>query len=103
MVKRFNVDPIWTDIGETPWSACVRSADAVVPVGTLHASEKELKRLGVDVTSHVLSGLRHSVSTAGIRLGGKFVVKGFGLPTQGAWLRTLLHAKVHYLPRCSRR
>jgi phospholipase/carboxylesterase len=55
------------------------SADPIVPVAALHAAEKELKHLGVDVTSHVSNGLGHSVDPDGIRLGGDFVVKRFGL------------------------
>jgi phospholipase/carboxylesterase len=52
------------------------SADSTVPVAALHAAEKELKHLGVEVTSHVSKGLGHSVDPVGIRLGGDFVVKG---------------------------
>ncbi|MDB5715149.1 MAG: phospholipase [Sphingomonadales bacterium] len=52
------------------------SADPIVPVAALHAAEKELKHLGVEVTSHVSNGLGHSVDPDGIRLGGDFVLKG---------------------------
>ena len=49
------------------------TADPVVPVAALHATEGELKRLGVDVTTHVSPGLGHSVDTVGLRLGRDFV------------------------------
>jgi phospholipase/carboxylesterase len=58
------------------------SADPVVPVAALYAAEQELKKLGVGVTSHVSSGLGHSVDPAGLKLGGDFVVKGLGRNSQ---------------------
>ena len=51
------------------------SADPIVPVSALHAAERELRRLQIDVTTHVSPGLGHSVDPVGIRLGGDFVVK----------------------------
>jgi phospholipase/carboxylesterase len=50
------------------------SADPLVPVAALHEAEKELKRLDIAVTTHVSTGLGHSVDPVGIRLGGDFVV-----------------------------
>jgi len=52
------------------------SADPVVPVAALHDAENVLKSLGVDVTSHIVRGLGHSVDAAGIRLGGDFISRG---------------------------
>ena len=51
------------------------SADPIVPVAALHAAEAELRRLGVDVATHVSPGLGHSVDPDGLRLGRDFVVK----------------------------
>ena len=51
------------------------SADPIVPVAALHAAKADLQRLGVEVTTHVSSGLGHSVDPVGLRLGGEFVVK----------------------------
>ena len=53
------------------------SADPVVPVAALHAAEARLKQLGVTVTTHVSSGLGHSVDPTGLRLGRDFVAKAF--------------------------
>ncbi|VWX55047.1 alpha/beta hydrolase [Novosphingobium sp. 9U] len=55
------------------------SADPVVPVAALHAGESELKRLGVEVTSHVSPGIGHSVDPVGLRLGLEFVSKVLGI------------------------
>ncbi len=49
------------------------SADPVVPVSALHAAERELRHLGVEVSTHVSMGLDHSVDPDGIRLGCDFV------------------------------
>lgn len=57
------------------------SHDPVVPVAALHAAESELRRLDVDVTTHVSNGLAHSVDPVGLKLGQEFVTKGFGLQT----------------------
>lgn len=53
------------------------SDDPVVPVAALHAAESELKRLDVDVTTHVSLGLGHTVDPVGLKLGGAFVAKAF--------------------------
>lgn len=54
------------------------SADPVIPIAALHAAEGTLRRLGVVVTTHISSGLGHSVDPAGLKLGCGFVVKAFG-------------------------
>jgi phospholipase/carboxylesterase len=51
------------------------SSDPIVPVAALHAAEKELERLGIEVATHVSHGLGHSVDPIGLRLGGEFVEK----------------------------
>lgn len=54
------------------------SADMVVPVSALHAAERALGSLGVEVASHVSPGLGHSVDQDGLRLGAEFLVKVLG-------------------------
>jgi phospholipase/carboxylesterase len=49
----------------------------VVPIAALHSAEHELKRLGVEVSTHSSPGLDHSVDQAGLQLGSDFVVKAF--------------------------
>jgi phospholipase/carboxylesterase len=49
------------------------SADPIVPVSALHAAEHALRRLGIDVATHVSAGLGHSVDPVGLRLGSEFV------------------------------
>lgn len=49
------------------------SHDPVVPVAALHSAESELRRLGVEVSTHVSSGVGHSVDPVGLRLGCDFV------------------------------
>lgn len=51
------------------------SADPVVPVAALHRAESELRRLGVEVSTHVSPGLGHTVDPIGLRLGKDFVSK----------------------------
>jgi phospholipase/carboxylesterase len=53
------------------------SADPVVPVAALHASEAALNRIGLDVTSHVSPGIGHTVDPVGLRLGMEFVASAF--------------------------
>jgi phospholipase/carboxylesterase len=53
------------------------SEDPVVPVAALHAAESELKRLDVDVTTHVSLGIGHTVDPVGLKLGVAFVAKAF--------------------------
>jgi len=49
------------------------SADPVVPVAALHRAESELKRLGVEVETHVSPGLGHTVDPPGRGLGRDFI------------------------------
>ena len=49
------------------------SADPIVPVSALHAAEHALRRMGVDVATHVSAGVGHSVDPVGLRLGAEFV------------------------------
>jgi len=51
--------------------------DPVVPIAALHMSEGQLKRLGVDVTTHIAHGVAHSVDPVGLRLGRDFVADAF--------------------------
>lgn len=53
------------------------TADPVVPIAALHMSESELKRLGIDVTTHISYGVAHSVDPVGLRLGRDFVADAF--------------------------
>lgn len=53
------------------------TADPVVPIAALHMSESELKRLGVDVTTHISYGVGHSVDPVGLRLGRDFIAEAF--------------------------
>ena len=53
------------------------TADPVVPIAALHMAESELKRLGVEVTTHISYGIPHSVDPVGLRLGGEFVANAF--------------------------
>lgn len=53
------------------------TADPVVPIAALHMSESELKRLGVEVTTHISYGVAHNVDPVGLRLGRDFVVEAF--------------------------
>jgi phospholipase/carboxylesterase len=49
------------------------SADPIVPVSALHSAEQTLRRIGVEVATHVSPGLGHSVDPVGLRLGAEFV------------------------------
>ena len=53
------------------------SADPIVPVAALHAAKSELQHLGIDVTSHISTGVGHTVDPVGLRMGGEFVAKAF--------------------------
>jgi phospholipase/carboxylesterase len=55
------------------------SHDPIVPVAALHTAESELKRLGVEVSTHVSSGVGHSVDPVGLRLGLDFVGRALGV------------------------
>lgn len=53
------------------------TADPVVPIAALHMAESQLKRLGVEVTTHISYGIPHSVDPVGLRLGRDFVANAF--------------------------
>jgi len=55
------------------------SHDAIVPVAALHTAEAELRRLEVEVTTHISNGIDHTVDPVGLRLGCEFLRAGFGL------------------------
>ena len=59
------------------------SNDPVVPVASLHSAESELKRLGIAVTTHISSGVGHSVDPVGLRLGRDFVAKALQMSGSG--------------------
>lgn len=49
------------------------SADPIVPVSALHAAEAVLRRMGVEVATHVSPGTGHTVDPVGLRMGAEFV------------------------------
>ncbi|QGY81988.1 hypothetical protein [Sphingorhabdus lacus] len=51
------------------------SAKPIVPFAALHVAKAELEHLGIDVTTHISSGVGHSVDPVGLRMGGEFVAK----------------------------
>ncbi len=53
------------------------TADPVAPIAALHMSESELKRLGVDVTTHVSYGVAHTIDPVGLRLSRDFLAEAF--------------------------
>jgi phospholipase/carboxylesterase len=53
------------------------SADPVVPVSALHAAEHALRRVGVNVATHISPGLGHSVDPVGLRMGADFIARVF--------------------------
>lgn len=65
------------DFSKPPVLLVHGTADPVVPIAALHMAESELKRLGVDVTTHISYGVAHSVDPVGLRLGRDFVSSGF--------------------------
>ena len=54
------------------------SADQVVPAAALTVAERELKKLGVEVRTHLSRGLGHSVDAEGLRLGAEFLEEVLG-------------------------
>lgn len=67
--------------GAGPWPPVLLvhgTADPVVPVAALHAAQSELRRLGVDVTTHVSPGGEHTVDPTGLNLGRDFVASALG-------------------------
>ena len=61
------------------------SADPVVPVAALHTSEAALRRLGVEVSSHVAMGIGHTVDPAGLELGAEFIQAAFTASDDSHW------------------
>lgn len=53
-------------------------ADPMVPIAAFHHAEAELKRLGLEVTSHVSCGLGHSIDMDGLKLGDAFLSRVLG-------------------------
>ena len=53
------------------------TADPVVPIAALHMSESQLKRLGVEVETHISYGVAHTVDPVGLRAGRDFVAGAF--------------------------
>ncbi len=53
------------------------TADPVVPIAALHKAESELRRLDVQVTTHVSHGVAHTVDPVGLRFGRDFVASRF--------------------------
>ena len=47
--------------------------DPVVPIAALHTAQSELKRLCIAVSTHISSGVGHSVDPVGLRIGCDFV------------------------------
>lgn len=66
------------DFAKPPVLLVHGTADPVVPIAALHMSESELKRLGVDVTTHISYGVAHNVDPVGLKLGRDFVAEAFG-------------------------
>lgn len=54
------------------------SADRVVPVAALHDAETQLRRAGVEVTTHVSTGVGHTVDSVGLKMGVWLVSKACG-------------------------
>ena len=53
-------------------------AGPMVPVAALHNAEAALKRLGVEVTSHVRRGVGHTIDMDGLKLGEAFLARVLG-------------------------
>lgn len=51
--------------------------DPTVPVAALHVAETQLRHLGIEVSSHISTGLGHAIDPDGLRLGREFVEKVF--------------------------
>lgn len=65
------------DFAKPPVLLVHGTADQVVPIAALHMSESELKRLGIEVTTHISYGVAHSVDPVGLRLGQDFIADAF--------------------------
>lgn len=75
------VDLAHKDFSKPPVLLVHGTADPVVPIAALHMSESELKRLGVEVTTHISYGVAHSVDPVGLRLGREFIAAAFDRST----------------------
>jgi phospholipase/carboxylesterase len=71
------VDLAHKDFSKPPVLLVHGTADPVVPIAALHMTESELKRLGVEVTTHISYGVAHSVDPVGLRLGREFIAAAF--------------------------
>jgi phospholipase/carboxylesterase len=67
-----------SDFSKPPVMLVHGTADPVVPIAALHMAESDLKRLGVQVTTHMAHGTPHSVDPVGLQLGRDFAAKAFG-------------------------
>lgn len=67
-------DRLPQEITSTPPVLLVHgSDDDVVPIAALHAAARDLREVGVDVTTHISAGLGHGVDAEGMRLGCAFI------------------------------
>ena len=66
-----------SDLSKPPVLLVHGTADPVVPIAALHTAESELKRLGIEVATHISYGVAHSVDPVGLRLGRDFVFEAF--------------------------
>ena len=55
-------------------------ADQVIPLDALFQSSDELGAAGIGCQWHLSMGVGHGIDPAGLRHGGLFLVRGFGLP-----------------------
>lgn len=53
------------------------ASDPMIPVAALHAAETQLRHLGIEVSTHISTGLGHAIDPEGLRLGRELVVKAF--------------------------
>lgn len=68
------------DFAKPPVLLVHGSADPIVPIAALHKAESDLKRLGMEVATHVSQGLAHSVDPVGLQIGRDFVAEAFIRP-----------------------
>lgn len=68
---------VHSDFSKPPVLLVHGTADPVVPIAALHMAESELKRLGVEVTTHISYGVPHSIDPVGLRRGRDFVSDAF--------------------------
>ncbi len=58
------------------------SMDTVVPYPALFQAEKDLKGLGVSVSTHTCPGMGHTIDSAGVQVGGDFLKENLSLIAQ---------------------